>query len=55
MVRPAGRYRRRTVKRDTLAWWDDVLIALWVWLAALLFLLHGDGRPARRVPAPPRS
>jgi len=41
------------VKRDTLAWWDDVLIALWVWLAALLFLFHRDGRPARRPAIPP--
>ena len=41
------------MKRDTLAWWDDVLIALWVWLAALLFLFHRDGRPARRPATPP--
>ncbi len=43
------------MKRDTLAWWDDALIALWVWLAALLFLLHGDGRSARRPPTLPRG
>ncbi len=41
------------MKRDTLTWWDDVLIALWVWLAALLFLFHRDGRPARRPAIPP--
>ena len=41
------------MKRDTLAWWDDVLIALWVWLAALLFLFHRNGRPARRPAIPP--
>ncbi len=43
------------MKRGTLAWWEDGLIALCVWLTALLFLIRGERDQTPRAHVPPRG
>jgi hypothetical protein len=42
MVQAAGRVWRRQVKRGAQAWWEDAILALWLWVGALLLLLRRE-------------
>jgi len=39
-----------SVKRDTLAWWEDALMALWLWLAVIRSVFQSDRSGAPRAP-----